>query len=148
MNVLLQWPALEQMREKCDKIVEGGRESFRWKPDDRYQAVLCEFGSERLDPVLSLLLATFGSARAREDLERAPKRVQKLAEHLGGLDRGQILFAFDPGEGPILYCGWWPWGNGVTISIRVGLYDESASDGDRAAFVEKLQAWFPLTSTP
>ncbi|MFO0948275.1 MAG: hypothetical protein U1D30_20525 [Planctomycetota bacterium] len=66
-------------------------------------------------------------------------------EYLGGLDRGQILFACDPGQGPILFCGWWPWGNGVTISIRIGLFDEAATDEDREAHRQLLQTWFSLS---
>jgi hypothetical protein len=47
--------------------------------------------------------------------------VQELAERCGGLRAGQSLFS-GLGVGRVFAFGlWWPWGDGVSVSLRVGL---------------------------
>ena len=54
-------------------------------------------------------------------LASAPPRVRDLADRSGGLRSGQALLSFGPVAGVLAYGLWWPWGDGVTVSLRVGL---------------------------
>jgi len=40
---------------------------------------------------------------------------------VGGLRQDQILVATEPSESLMSYGLWWPWGDDVTISFRIGL---------------------------
>lgn len=51
----------------------------------------------------------------------APEVVQEIGELVGGLRSDQILVSTEPNESLMAYGLWWPWGDDVTISFRIGL---------------------------
>jgi hypothetical protein len=51
----------------------------------------------------------------------APESIQQIAEQVGGLRPDQILVATEPSDTLMAYGLWWPWGDDVTISFRIGL---------------------------
>jgi hypothetical protein len=55
-------------------------------------------------------------AGARPDL-------RDLAARTGGLRSGQFLLSGGPVGGLTGFGLWWPWGDGETISVRVGILD-------------------------
>jgi hypothetical protein len=54
-------------------------------------------------------------------IERAPLPLRDIAERAGGLREGQMLLASSAPGAAFAYGLWWPWGDGMTISARVGL---------------------------
>src|SRR5262249_37630909 len=56
-------------------------------------------------------------------LAKAPARLRDLAERTGGVRSGQLVLTGGPLDGMFAYGLWWPWGNGHTISLRIGLAD-------------------------
>jgi hypothetical protein len=68
--------------------------------------------------------------------------VRIINSHLGGLMPGQLLFTSDPNQDALIFCAWWPWGDGKTISIRVGLYYMKLSDSEKAEQINHLKGWF------
>jgi hypothetical protein len=65
------------------------------------------------------VLPAFFSAQTLAD---APENVRKLAEGCGGVRSSQLLFWGNP-SGPGAFGLWWPWGDGTTVSLRIGLHD-------------------------
>jgi hypothetical protein len=62
-------------------------------------------------------------------LGEAPEEVRALADRCGGLRSSQLLFwagAQDGPGSPGPFGLWWPWGDGTTVSLRVGLHDVDA----------------------
>jgi hypothetical protein len=59
---------------------------------------------------------------------KAPAELRDLSERYGGMRSGQLLLAREPGERLRAFGLWWPWGNGQTISLRVGLDIDAARD--------------------
>lgn len=57
----------------------------------------------------------------------APHELRELATRTGGLRAGQLLLAGGPVGGLTAFGLWWPWGDGETISMRVGLLDVNAA---------------------
>jgi hypothetical protein len=58
-----------------------------------------------------------------ESMRDAPEEVRTLAERCGGLRSSQLLF-WGGGLGePGAFGLWWPWGDGTTVSLRIGLHD-------------------------
>ncbi|MGH7269341.1 MAG: hypothetical protein ACREJ3_02840, partial [Polyangiaceae bacterium] len=54
-------------------------------------------------------------------IQQAIPAIRELAERTGGLRAGQMIFAGAAVAGAFAYGLWWPWGDGVTTSLRVGL---------------------------
>jgi len=47
--------------------------------------------------------------------------VREVADRAGGLRAGQLILASGPVGGYFSYGLWWPWGDGMTTSVRIGL---------------------------
>lgn len=56
-------------------------------------------------------------------LAQASPQLRDLASRTGGLRAGQLLLTGGPIGGILAFGLWWPWGDGETISMRVGLLD-------------------------
>ena len=56
-------------------------------------------------------------------LGQASPNLRDLAARTGGLRAGQLLMTGGPTGGLLAFGLWWPWGDGETISMRVGLLD-------------------------
>jgi hypothetical protein len=78
----------------------------------------------------------------RATIGEAPEIAQSAKYHLGGLISGQLLFLPDPDDDPLVYCAWWPWGSGRTISIRIGLFSAMMGTEEKGAVTETLKGWF------
>jgi len=55
-------------------------------------------------------------------LASAPASVQALAETCGGLRASQELLWGGDADGPGAFGLWWPWGDGTTVTLRLGLH--------------------------
>jgi hypothetical protein len=60
-------------------------------------------------------------------LNSATPELRDLAAKTGGLRSGQLLLEGGPTGGITAFGLWWPWGDGETISMRVGLLDVDAA---------------------
>ena len=55
---------------------------------------------------------------------------------------GQLLLTSAPSDGVGIYCAWWPWGNGKTISIRLGVFhEEEGRGGDGRGSPAQVMVW-------
>ncbi|MGB2984147.1 MAG: hypothetical protein WBC63_09885 [Candidatus Bipolaricaulia bacterium] len=98
---------------------------------------MAEFPPENKASVLEILDRYLVSRWDSLTIGEAPEAVKKVKGLLGGLMSGQLLLLSDLNVESLVYCAWWPWGNGQTISIRVGLYCET-SDGEGAQPPEEI----------
>jgi hypothetical protein len=126
----------------CIRLRSALEGILEWKWDGRFGTVLAEFPSENRMAVLGILdqhlISRWDSATIGEALET----VKKVQGHLGGLMAGQLLLLSDPDAEPLVYCAWWPWGNRQTISIRIGLFSETANAEVKSLLTEELKSWF------
>jgi hypothetical protein len=57
-----------------------------------------------------------------DNINQAPDEIRTLAARFGGVRPGQLLFTGEVVGGRMhLFALWWPWGDGATISLRVGV---------------------------
>jgi hypothetical protein len=56
-------------------------------------------------------------------LARGPQQLREVVDRSGGLRHGQLALSTGPVNGLLLFGLWWPWGDGETVSLRVGLAD-------------------------
>ncbi len=55
---------------------------------------------------------------------KAPPALREYVDRYGGLRQGQLLFSSGLLGGSLVSFGlWWPWGDGVTVSMRLGFPD-------------------------
>ncbi len=66
----------------------------------------------------------------------APAAVRDAVKRAGGVRPGQLVLSAEPVASVTTYGLWWPWDNGKTISLRVGLV------GGPAALTARLRATF------
>jgi hypothetical protein len=114
----------------CRRLREAFEDVLTWKWDGRFGAALAEFPAEDKEKVLRILEIFLVSRWDSVTIGEAPKSVQQIKTHFGGLMSGQllllsdpnqdamILLLSDPNQDALIYCAWWPWGNGKTIQIR------------------------------
>ena len=104
----------------CTKLLKELQSSFSWEWDSRFKTVLAQISIKEKDAVEKILVNYLGTAWDSVTLKEAPESVQHLLARLGGMMSGQLFYATGLPENGIVFCAWWPWGNGQTISIRVG----------------------------
>jgi hypothetical protein len=98
-----------------------------WSWDGRLSCVTTSFAAE-LD---TKARAAAGVALANEwtptTIQRAPPLLSDLADRTGGLRAGQLLLASGAVGPNVAYGLWWPWGDGMTTSVRIGLVGPDAT---------------------
>jgi hypothetical protein len=128
----------------CRELSSAFQGTLTWKWDSRFETVLAEFGVDKKDNIRATLEQHLSAAWDSANVGNAPDTVRVIKDDLGGLMAGQILFTSDPNRGVVLFCAWWPWGNGEKISIRVGLWSKNLSDAEYGENLQQLKVCFGL----
>lgn len=98
---------------------------FSW--DSRFSCVASSFSVQLETDARAAVARTFKFQWTARSVRTAPETVQEIADQVGGLRPDQILVATEPSDTVMAYGLWWPWGDDVTISYRVGLAGISAT---------------------
>ena len=138
MNDTLQFDVNKVCRE-LSSVFQG---TLTWKWDTRFEAALAEFAVDKKDNIRATLEQHLSAAWDSANVDNAPDAVRVIKDDLGGLMAGQILFTSDPNHAVVLFCAWWPWGNGEKISIRVGLWSKKLTDAEYAENLQQLKVCF------
>jgi len=131
-----------------ENICKGLSQAFQgllsWKWDGRLEAVLAEFAAKKKEAIRPILEKYLPVLWTGPTIAGAPGPVREVNARLGGLREGQLFFSSGPGEGAFVYCAWWPWGDGKTISVRIASFspDERAAEKDERS--RRLKSWFGI----
>ena len=128
----------------CKELARAFHGALSWKWDRRFETVLAEFGVETKDNVRATLGRFLGDLWDSSNVGNAPSGVRAIDSRLGGLWPGQLLFTSDAKQDSLVFCCWWPWGDGKSISIRVGLGNEKLSDSEWSELVATFKTWFSV----
>jgi len=128
----------------CKQLRGSFEDVLTWKWDGRFGTALAEFPAEDKEKVLRILESFLVSRWDSVTIGEAPEIVQQIKTHFGGLVSGQLLLLSDPNQDAMIYCAWWPWGNGKTISIRVGAYSKEIAAPDKSALITAFRNWFKV----
>lgn len=128
----------------CRELSSTFQGVLSWKLDDRFQTVLAEFNVDNKARIHDALLRRLDRIWDSSNIETAPEVVQTIISTFGGIMPGQLLFTSDPGQDALVFCAWWPWGNGETISIRLAPFYQKPFDSDRAGQIQRLKEWFGI----
>ena len=128
----------------CREFSGAFQEELSWKWDSRFETVLAEFSVDDQEGVRAVLDKYLSRTWDRSNIGSAPDIVQTITSDFGGLMRGQLLFTSDPSRDALLFCAWWPWGDGKTISIRVAPSTKKPLDSEKGEQSKALKGWFGI----
>ncbi len=133
-----------KLENMCADIIDNFQGELKWQWDGRFNTVLIEFATDYNEKVLSVINRHLSNKWNSANIEEAPDIVQVISAKMGSLRAGQTLFTSDPDQNALLFCAWWPWGNGSKVSIRLAPCYENLSDNDMAEQVTQLKNRFSL----
>ena len=132
---------LEKFRKICSQISLSIPSSYQWQWEERFHVALIAFEKRDMELILATISNQFDQQWDSTTVSNASELIGRLVKSLFGISPGQIIFASEEGAGLILFAAWWPWGNGSTISLRIGIFslEERTFDGDKKK--EHLIEW-------
>jgi hypothetical protein len=109
-----------------------------WSWDTRLTCVTSSFNAEFEGKARAALTTALSTEWTSATIQRALPPLRDIAERTGGLRAGQFIFT-SASIGPNFAYGlWWPWGDGMTTSLRVGL----GGSGVREEALQRLRDVF------
>lgn len=94
-----------------------------WSWDPRLFCVTSSFTTEQEPQARKATQLALDSEWIAMTITRAPQGLRDVVERAGGIRQGQLALSSGPVAGLLAYGLWWPWGDGETVSLRVGLAD-------------------------
>jgi hypothetical protein len=115
-------PLFEPLRRLRNEWPQRG-----WSWDSRVACVSSSFSVDLEQKNRALALASMATEYTSRSIVSAPPAVRDICDRAGGIRSGQSVFVGTAVGRIFPYGLWWPWGDGMTISLRVGLggIDES-----------------------
>jgi len=130
----------------CKGIIKDHRELLKWEWDDYIGAFLTTFSTSQAPQIETICDKYFMSRWDRESLVKAPPSVRAIAKTLGGLRAAQRLLMTRPDQFLMAFGAWWPWGDGQTISLRIGLVTDGVPEHAKGEFCNEFYEWFTKPS--
>ena len=128
----------------CKELWSAFKGVVSWKWDSRFETVLAEFGVGKNANVRAILERHLPIIWDGSNIASAPDVVRTILNLLGGLREGQLFLTSDPHGDAFIFCAWWPWGDGKTISIRIAPSYKQSSDPEKAEKARRLKGWFGM----
>lgn len=125
----------------CEKLFREFRGILSWKWDDWSGTFLAEFSSNKKNDIRAILDNFFPLSWTSASINKAPQVVQDLDEHLGRLRPTQLLFSSNPADDVFVFCAWWPWASGLTISLRIAPFNQNLSDSEEEKLIDRLKEY-------
>ena len=125
----------------CKQLFDEFRGVLSWKWDDWIGTIFAEFSADKEEDVSIILKKYLPISWDSSNINTAPQIVQKLDKHLGGIRSTQLLFSSHPSNDAFVFCAWWPWGNGLNISVRIMPFDKNLSKPEKDKLIKQLKAW-------
>jgi hypothetical protein len=92
-----------------------------WSWDSRQNCVASSFGTDLDQRVRTTLSSVLSVEWSPTRVSAAPPEVREVADRSGGLRAGQLLLTTTVPARYFAFALWWPWGDGLTTSLRIGL---------------------------
>ena len=126
----------------CIELAGEFKGILSWKWDRRFATVLGEFSVDKKATIRAILGRYLSATWESSNVGNASAFVRAIHDNLGGLRPGQLLFTTDPNGDTLIFCTWWPWGDGKEISIRIGPAYKDLSDSEEAEKLDLFRNWF------
>ncbi len=136
-------PDLGTVERSCRAIYAEGKEYFLWTWDDRFDTVISSVKDTNSKDAKTLLQKHMFGCWDYRQIHMAPHEIRRIAELIGGIGDGQIVFASDPDDAVLAIGVWWPWSSGSTISLRIGLVPRKP-EIEQGPLDVSLKEWFSV----
>ncbi|HNR87975.1 MAG TPA: hypothetical protein PKM65_06515 [Spirochaetota bacterium] len=136
---------LSRFRGICTAVCAALPTGSEWQWDDRFEVGLASFDTSSREAMLAALRERFPLAIEAQTLKAAPKDIQKIIKDVFDLKAGQLVFAAEQESDAMLLAAWWPWGDGQTTSLRIGVYPRGGKPFDAETAHTSLAALLPLS---
>jgi hypothetical protein len=103
--------------------LKGRWPSPDWTYDRRLKCVVSSVPLAREAEARAAIAAVLPWSFTVATLPTASEGVRDLVEKCGGLRAAQEVFWGGGDAAPGAFGLWWPWGDGTTVSLRIGLHD-------------------------
>jgi hypothetical protein len=137
-------PIKSGLENECKELLSGLQGALSWEWDSRFETILAEFGVDKKNSIRAILERYLKTTWDSSNIANAPDIVRMINNHLGGLRLGQLLFTSDPNRDAFIFCAWWPWGDGKTISIRIAPSYKELLDSEKAEKIQLFKGWFGI----
>ena len=94
-----------------------------WTYDRRLKCVASSIPLAREAEARAAIAEVLPASFSVETLPSAGEGLRALVEKCGGLRAAQLIFWGGGDDAPGAFGLWWPWGDGTTVSLRIGLHD-------------------------
>jgi hypothetical protein len=99
-----------------------------WSWDTRLSCVTSSFNVEFETKARAAVLVALSTEWTSLTIPRAPPAIRDLSDRTGGMRAGQLIFSSGTIGANFAYGLWWPWGDGMTTSLRIGLAGSSVRE--------------------
>jgi hypothetical protein len=130
----------------CSRISLNIPANYMWRWDAQFDHALVVFEKEFLELIYIPIVNEFDSQWDFNSFDKAPGHIRQFVESSFGLIPGQRLFttAMAQNDELFLYATWWPWGDNINFSLRVGLVSPSDDTLNKAQIQTLLTHWFKI----
>lgn len=94
-----------------------------WSWDPRLLCVTSSFTTEQEPAARTAVKIALQNEWNAQTIVRAPQQLRDVVERCGGVRQGQLVLSTGPINALMVFGLWWPWGDGETTSLRIGLAD-------------------------
>lgn len=112
----------EELFQALDRL-RGRWPAGDWTYDRRLKCVSSSIPLAQQEAARAAMTEVLPTSYSAQTLASAPEGVRSLAEKCGGVRSSQLLFWGGGDAAPGAFGLWWPWGDGTTVSLRIGLHD-------------------------
>jgi hypothetical protein len=105
-----------------------------WSWDTRLACVSSSFATEHEAAARAAAADALSTTWTSTTIAKATPQLREIAERTGGLRSGQLLFSGRSMGRITPYGLWWPWGDGISISMRIGLGGINENDDPSQEF--------------
>lgn len=92
-----------------------------WSWDTRLSCVCSSFGADFDKAAFAAIARVFPDKFDARTIHKAPPLIQTTVQQTGNLRVDQFVFGTRTVGDTLAFGLWWPWGDDVTISFRIGL---------------------------
>jgi hypothetical protein len=133
-----------EMDKICMQLYAAFQGVVSWEWDRRFKTVLAKFSVDIEDSVREILERCLSMTWHTGNIGQSPDTLRFVNTYLGGLWEEQFLFTSEPTLEGFVFCAWWPWRNGKTVSIRVSPFYYRLNDLQMGELTKKLKHWFGI----
>ncbi len=135
---------LKKIEKICSNIVKNMPSLCSWQWDEEFHVALSVFEEEYTESILSIISEEFDQQYKSITAEDATEHIDKFVIPLFGIIPGQKIFVSENGTDLILFATWWPWGNGNTFSLRIGIISFEEQTISKDEIKGHLTEWFSI----